>query len=355
MAQVPFQMPLQGTPNAPKFSGKTPSELPQYLEDIDLLGDAALLDKAQKIKAVICYAALDEAEVWQMLPEATANLADWADFVAATKKLYPGCEGANRYCRTDIQYLIGDYCMKVMHSQDNLGEYTRKFTKFAAILIANRKLSETEYDIMFLAGFPMPLQDCVRHRLAIIKPDVHPDDPYLMDDIIVAAKFLLTGSTFLSTIPPVANAAQPNAHHLTPYHPFQGSAQPTVPVPSFNPPPALKTEANIAVHTALLCNWCVDPGHFTCNCQDAHEWINAGSVIRGTDGRLYMPDGSNIPRTPGGQCLRDGMEYAMSLQQSRQQPAQQPAQQSAKQSVQQPATTSTSASSGFMRDPLPHL
>ena len=136
MAQVPFQMPLQGTPNAPKFSGKTPSELPQYLEDIDLLGDAAVLDEVQKIKATICYAALDEAEVWQTLPEATANPADWADFVAAIKKLYPGCEGANRYCHTDIQYLVGDYHTKVMCSQDDLGEYTRKFTKFAAILIA---------------------------------------------------------------------------------------------------------------------------------------------------------------------------------------------------------------------------
>ena len=70
----------------------------------------------QKIKATIHYAALDEAEVWQMLPEATANLADWADFIAATKKLYPGCKGANQYCRTDIQYLVGDYHMKVMHS-----------------------------------------------------------------------------------------------------------------------------------------------------------------------------------------------------------------------------------------------
>ena len=55
-----------------------------------------------------------------------------------------------------------------MRSQDNLGEYTRKFTKFAVILIANRKLSETERNIMFLAGFPMPLQDRVRHRLAIV-------------------------------------------------------------------------------------------------------------------------------------------------------------------------------------------
>ena len=208
---------------------------------------------------------------------------------------------------------------------------------------------------MFLTGFPMPLQDRVHHRLAIVKPDMHPDDPYLMVNVIAVAKFLLTGSAFRSTIPPVANAPQPNVHHPTPYHPFQGSAQPTVPVPSFNPPPALKTEANIAARTALLCNWCVDPGHFTHNCQDAHEWINASRVICGTDGRLYMPDSSNIPCTPGGRCLRDSVEYVMSLQQSRQQPAQQPAQQFANKSVQQPATTSTSASLGFMRDPLPHL
>ena len=73
-----------------------------------------------------------------------------------------------------------------------------------------------------------------------------------------------------------------------------------IPIPSFNPPPALKTEANIAAHTTLLCNWCGNPGHFTHNCQDTHEWINTGRVIHGTDGRLYMPDGSNIPCTPGG-------------------------------------------------------
>ena len=68
------------------------------LEDIDLLGDAAVLDEVQKIKAAIHYAALDEAEVWQTLPEATANLVNWADFIAATKKLYSRCEGANQYC-----------------------------------------------------------------------------------------------------------------------------------------------------------------------------------------------------------------------------------------------------------------
>ena len=144
----------------------------------------------------IRYAMLDEAEVWQMLPEATANPADWDAFVVTIKKLYSRCNGANWYCHADIQYLVGDYCMKVTCSQDDLGEYTRGFTKCTVILIGNQKLSEMEHDIMFLAGFHLSLQDHVHHQLAIIKLDVHPDDPYPMDDIIAAVKFLLTRSLF---------------------------------------------------------------------------------------------------------------------------------------------------------------
>ena len=49
---------------------------------------------------------------------------------------------------------------------------------------------------MFLAGFPTPLQDRVHHKLAIIKLDMHLDDPYPMDDVIAVAKFFLTGSAF---------------------------------------------------------------------------------------------------------------------------------------------------------------
>ena len=75
MAQQ-FQMPLNGTPNAPKFNGKMPFKLPQYLEDIDFLKDSARLNNAKKIKVALNYTALDEAEVWQTLPEASTNPAD---------------------------------------------------------------------------------------------------------------------------------------------------------------------------------------------------------------------------------------------------------------------------------------
>ena len=86
---------MWGAPNTPKFNGKTPSKLPQYLENIGLIGDAASL-KSQKTKAAICYAALDEAEVWQTLPKATNNLANCDAFVLLSKR-----------CSVDVRVLTG--------------------------------------------------------------------------------------------------------------------------------------------------------------------------------------------------------------------------------------------------------
>jgi len=101
MAQ-PIQMLLCGIPNALKFDGKSPSELPWYLENIEYLGDTAVLNEARKIKVVLHYAALDKVELWQTLPEATAIPADWHAFITAVKKIYSGCEGTNQYCWADI-------------------------------------------------------------------------------------------------------------------------------------------------------------------------------------------------------------------------------------------------------------
>ena len=155
---VPVQMPLRGTPNAPKFNGKTPSELPRYLEDIELLGNAAVITIEQKIKAALCYAILDEAKVCQTLPEATAVLANWDAFITAVKKMYPGCEGTDRYSRGDIQYLVQNYQRRNMRNQDELGEYTQAFRKISVVLLANGKLADTERNILYLDRFPHVLQ-----------------------------------------------------------------------------------------------------------------------------------------------------------------------------------------------------
>jgi hypothetical protein len=112
----PIQMPLQGTQNAPKFDGKSSAQLPRYLEDIEFLGTSANLSEEEQIRAAIRYADLDEAEVWQTLPETTAVPVNWVNFMATVKDLYPGCKGDDQYCRADLQYLVQEYRTKLMQS-----------------------------------------------------------------------------------------------------------------------------------------------------------------------------------------------------------------------------------------------
>ena len=116
-------MPLRGTQNAPKFDGKTPALLPCFLEDVDILSTVAGIMDLEKIRAAIRYADLEEAEGWELLDEVTANPLDWVNFTWAVKKLYPGCEGANQYCRADIQYLVQEFWAKPMCTLEDLGEY----------------------------------------------------------------------------------------------------------------------------------------------------------------------------------------------------------------------------------------
>ena len=146
MANPAPQMPLCGTQNAPKFDGKTPALLLCFLEDVDILGTAAGITDLQKICATIRYADLKEAEGWELLDEVAANPPDWVNFTRAVKKLYPGCEGAHRYCRADIQYLVQEFWAKPMRTLEDLGEYQRKFLKIAHILINSCKLLDLDRD-----------------------------------------------------------------------------------------------------------------------------------------------------------------------------------------------------------------
>ena len=71
----PIQMPLWGTQNVP--NSKSFTQVPHYLEDIEFLGISANLTDEEHIRAAIWYVDLDEADVWKMLPEASATNPDW--------------------------------------------------------------------------------------------------------------------------------------------------------------------------------------------------------------------------------------------------------------------------------------
>jgi hypothetical protein len=319
MAANQISMPLRGTRDAPKFDGKTPAQLPRFLEDVEILGDAAGITEEAKIKAAIRYADLEEAEVWETLDAASGAV--WADFVTAVKDLYPGCEGVSRFCRADLQYLVYEYSQKPMRSQDDLGEYRRKFIKISAHLVTAKKLAETERDALFLSGFPQDVADRVRHRLSIVKSDLHPDDAYPIEDVMKAAKFLLTGSALRTPIP------TNNEYRSVP---------PSVPQPPTGT--VVKQEyafqAQRPVGRPSVCAFCAHNGHFIGSCEHVGEYLQAGKIIRGTDGRLYMPDGSGIPRYPGTNCMKAAID---------------------RMEAEKRGSIPVATSAAFVRDPPPHM
>ena len=309
MANSAPQMSLHSTQNAPKFDGKTPTLLPRFLEDVDILGTVAGITDLEKICAAIRYADLKEAEGWELLDEVDANPPDWANFARGVKKLYPGCKGANRYCWADIQYLVQEFRAKPMRTLEDLGEYQRKFLKIAHILINSRKLSDLDRDTLFLSGLPADLETQVRQRLLITKSTHHPSDPYPIADIIEATQFLLTGSALRPLLaPPVAGT--PTAQ---PYYPAWAAPVPT-PVATPTTAMAVKQEqTNLQCTACRDCTFCADPSHFMGSCPLIEGYIQAGKASRGTDGHLYLPDSRRIPRVQGTRCLRECLDWLPAL------------------------------------------
>ena len=147
-----------------------------------------------------CSMQTSMAEVWQTVSAASIAIPDWGDFINQVKELYPGCEGSNCFCHVDLHYLVQDSWMAFMRSQEDLGKYRHKFTKISSHLVDTGKLSETEWNDLFLQGFPKEVEERIHHWLSITKFDLHLDDLYPMADVLTTAKFLLTGSAYQSAL-----------------------------------------------------------------------------------------------------------------------------------------------------------
>jgi hypothetical protein len=137
--------------------------------------------------------------------------------------------------------------------------------------------------------------------LSVVKPDLHLDNPYPLADTITAAKFLLTGSTFRSTTFLPESSGPSFWTHPQPY---QSATSP--PFSEMKP----ESTATNQYSFGRSCGFCGNFGHFTRTCLTVIQYIRAGKAIQGADGRLYLPDGSRIPRFAAQQFIRQCIDHA---------------------------------------------
>ncbi|KIN96108.1 hypothetical protein M404DRAFT_49714, partial [Pisolithus tinctorius Marx 270] len=124
-------------------------------------------------------------------------------------------------------------------------------------------------------------------------------------EVVKAAKFLLTGSALRSAVPTMGTAASPATPPSLAY--------------MLQVPPAstvVKQEYNFQTQPLPQqcrpgCSFCADPNHWTRMCALVEVYIHAGKITRGTDNRLYLVDGSQIPRFPECNSLREAVDRVM--------------------------------------------
>jgi hypothetical protein len=79
-----------------------------------------------------------------MLPEAEAQISDYAQFHDAVVKLYPRADDERKYAESDLQQLIDTQRQYRIESRAELGHYYREFCSISKFLIDTRCFSDIE-------------------------------------------------------------------------------------------------------------------------------------------------------------------------------------------------------------------
>ena len=162
----------------------------------------------------------DTVELWEILPKFTNATASYQLFVDAVYKLYPGSDAKRRWSIGDMEKLVGEASRVGILSLANLGKYHREFITMITFLIVKNHISATEQSQAFAHGFPQKLWTKVAHQLQLKFPDHFPDDPYTLEQIHDAVRFILHGTVTLSL-------ALDNTHTPAPMMASIAKAEPT--------------------------------------------------------------------------------------------------------------------------------
>jgi hypothetical protein len=126
-----------------------------YFDEVEVesLSIDAGLNEEGKVRHALRYASQEDNELWSMLPEAQAQVPDYALFHDAIVKLYPGADDERKYAESDLQWLIDTQRQYGIESRAELGHYYREFCHISKFLIDKWRLSNIERNKMYMRGF----------------------------------------------------------------------------------------------------------------------------------------------------------------------------------------------------------
>ncbi|KAF8237967.1 hypothetical protein L208DRAFT_1244671, partial [Tricholoma matsutake] len=295
-----------------------------YFEELELLFPTCSVTESNLMKKHTChYLDIDSSKLWESLPEYQPGTS-FNEFRTAVHKLYPGSEDDRKWSISDMDKLVGEQLSVVIFDANNLGMYYRAFYNINHFLRAKNGILEAEQSRAYVRGFQPGLWTRIARRLKLKFPDHYPDDPYPLNDIHDAAKFVLAGS---NTSNSVIHQLTSSSHLTSNVGNMVTSSPGTI---------TIKTEdlngmferfaSTIATHitgtknpctnsadrqahiNTLLCIFCGLSGHFIPDCMVFQSYLNEGKCKRNMEGKIVLPNRQFTPQSIPGRFIKERID-----------------------------------------------
>jgi hypothetical protein len=323
-------MPARGHATAPTFDPSQPRELRRYFNELEMLFQRCNITDSEEMKKHACrYVDIDTSELWESIPEYLPTVS-FNNFRIAVHKLYPGSEDDRKWSIADMDKLVGEQLRIGIYDENALGLYFRSFYNITRFLHSKNRISDAEQSRAFVRGFQPALWARIARRLELKLPDHYPDDPYPLDDIHTAAKFVLagtatsrtsnsqtSGSASTSTSVPTTSTSAPQIKSEDLSAIFEKFASTLVTAlagsrPNNNnysnnaprPNPGFRQDQL----ENLICIFCGLSGHFISDCLVCQAYINDGKCKKNPEGKVVLPNGQFTPRNIPGRCIKDRID-----------------------------------------------
>ncbi|KAG6883182.1 hypothetical protein C0993_007476 [Termitomyces sp. T159_Od127] len=267
------------------------------------------------------YVTYNTAKTWTGLPKFAATTIPIGDQVAtaisyknwkeAVIHLYPGMEELTCYTVNELHQLVQDNFNLSAYTLGTFLMYYQEFQKISWWLLQHGKIHANEEQRLFQQEISTSLWTKIARRLKILKPTHHPEDPYDVKDVYKAGNWHLKGTDtsvgilhakgILSVLtqPQVANNTV-----LTDSYIKKEDMEAAISTAVASAMTRIETMINTQFSTPhtpntanSLCHFCGKLGHTMSRgrCNTLEQYIRLGWVRRGTDSKVVLSTGTNIP------------------------------------------------------------
>ena len=304
-------MPARGHATAPDFDPTQPRTLRRFFQDIETLFErCGIVEDQSRKQWVVRYMPIDVADLCETLATFSPGKT-YEDFRTEIKSLYPGAEDERKYTIADVKNLVARHAANPIRNITELSSYYREFFTITSYLIKQKRLSESEQSRLFVEGITQPLWDQVQLRLQIKLTDHYPDDPYPMNDVYEAAKFVLHGTLASATAQATqqpSNATNVKVEDLAPLLKLLAQAM-NRDGQSRGSTSGASSSSNSGAAGNLrndgTCHYCGNANHRMANCEHVEEDIKNGLIARNAENKIVLANGTFVPRSLPGLTMRD--------------------------------------------------